>query len=220
MQLENLFQNKIYNLEITQPFWYQRRESNSVNRLLQQITTEMRSSMLIDLEMDDYPWCFITANRAPRSRSFLIGAFIRTVVNEKISTKALYLQVEHSWLLARCRALNNPAFILGRALLMIETRFNGVDRQELNKLFRYLRRNIQLLGCKQLTSTEQKRLCEMYDELIKSQCSSDDMFLLENGVAEIPWKDWPSCIKRDGTAWLWRQSKYKKYIEVQKVKVT
>ena len=220
MLLERLFKNKLYSIGITQSFWYQQRELNSVNRLLQQIMTEMRSSILIDLAVDDYPWCFITADRTSCSKSFLIGAFIRRVEeNEDIYFRALYLRVEHSWLIARCRTLTNPAYILGRALLMIGTRFTGTDRQELNKLFRYLRRNIQLLSRKQLTLAEKQSLSEMHDELVKSQCTSDDTFVLENGVAEIPWRDGPNWIKHDDTVWLWRQSKYEKYVEVQKVKV-
>lgn len=219
MQLKRLFHNRIHNVGITESTWYQQRESDSINRLLQLITAEMRSSLLVGLVTEDYPWCFVTAERNQRSQYILIGAFIRKVENDAISFKALYLRVSHSWLVSRCQIVTNPAFILSRALLVINTRFISANQQELNKFFQYLQRNIQLLSCKQLKLEQQKSVSEMFDELVKSQCDIDDKLVLENGVEGMPWRDWPDCLQHNNTVWLWRQSKYKKYIEVQKITV-
>lgn len=219
MYLKRLFKNKIHTLGITQPTWYQQRESDSIQRLLQLITSEMRSSILVELETEHYPWCFITAERNQQSKYFLIGAFIRTVENESIPLKALYLRVEHGWLVSRCRKVTNPAFLLSRALLAIGTRFINANQQELNQFFHYLQRYIQLSSCKQLKLAEQRSMSEMLAELLKSQCDFDDKLVLENGVRGMPWRDWPDCIQHNNSVWLWRQSKYKKYIEVQKITV-
>lgn len=219
MQLPRLFQNKLFNVGLSQPAWYQQRESYSINRLLQKVAAEMCSSLLAGIETEDYPWCFIAADPNKRSQYFLIGAFIRKVDKDPTSIKALYMRVEHHWLVSQCQTLTNPAFWLSRALLVIRTRLINADRQQLNKFYRCLQRNIQLLTSKELKSTQQQGLSVMLDELVKSQCDTDDNLVLENGVEGIPWRAWPNCIQNNNTVWLWRQSRFKKCLEVQKITV-
>ncbi|EXU76687.1 hypothetical protein [Erwinia mallotivora] len=165
----------------------------------------------------NHSWCFVMPAKIKKKNYFWLGAFLPEASTFEInSVFALYVCVSYPTLCENLRSNFHVAFWLSRLL-------NGTQRQEgivsnranLSEWIKALQRSYSPFWEKLLN--EQYKFSNRSELLLSELTDNEEKINSDNGVEIMPWKGWPGCIQTDINVWLWRQSRYGRIIDSQKV---
>ncbi len=195
-----------------------RRATPEVKMLLLQVTAQMSPSILTAEAFTRYPWCFIARDRrAKKKKRYFIGAFIPPAAGESLLPGMIYTVVNEAWLLRHMTQRANLPLAMARALMPLMIRKpQTYHYQEVRRACRALPHLLVSKGNgpQHAPSAVVERLLQSLGEV---QCDADAELKEQHGVDAMPWMDWPGCIRNEATIWLWRQSRYGKVVESQKI---
>ncbi|WP_380182279.1 hypothetical protein [Kalamiella sp. sgz302252] len=177
--------------------------------LAEKIVPAMRPTLPGQLLPKAYPWCFVLPPLGKRDR-FYVGAL---TTDEKAAVSALYAAVSYRWLQEALATNFHPGFWLARIMTVQQ----GVAHQDrpLKSWLDLLRSHYSPLREKLLN--ESYRFRSQSDLLLAGHGEFDDILTEDKGVGRMPWPEWPAAIRAGNQAWLWRQSRYGKIIDSQRL---
>ncbi|MGQ8776530.1 hypothetical protein ACUTQ5_19455 [Serratia sp. NA_112.1] len=192
-----------------------RRPTLRIAVLLQAVIRQMEPTILASSSLVRYPWCFLAPDSAKGARSFFVGAFLPPQTTTDTPPEMLYVRVSERWLLNHLQMQVGLPLWLSRVLVpLINGPSGNLQSDEVRQACRFLQRLLASESrIRGLRGSEVRQLENLYS----MRCEADEELLGEDGVDAMPWMNWPGCIQNDESIWLWRQSRYGKVIESQKV---
>ncbi|KAB8313477.1 hypothetical protein EH228_02105 [Erwinia endophytica] len=165
-----------------------------------------------------HPWCFVMPGDIGGKKYFYFGSFVKGInPSEEKPVFALYTRVSYKWLCANLQSEFHVAFWLSRMLIGIQ-RQDGVvsDKVALKDWIKSLQRSCSPFW-EALVINEQHKFRNRSVLLLSELSPSEEKIHSDNGTEIMPWKGWPGCIQMDRNVWLWRQTRYGKIIDSQRI---
>jgi len=167
---------------------------------------------------DFHPWCFVLPPLTPRSKDYIIGAFV--IFNDPsgaYSFLVLYSSVSYGWLTKNLQSNYHIAFWLARILARLSK--HEIYRQDFSSIqvwLRALKRSYSPLW-ESMVLNEKFKFKNRSTSLLSECAEFDYEQCIDSGVEIMPWTEWPCCVQSEDYAWFWRQSRYGRITDSQKV---
>ncbi|WON77490.1 hypothetical protein [Serratia sp. UGAL515B_01] len=185
------------------------RGRHAVSSLLEQVTRQMAPSHMTSTVFAHYPWSFAAPAPAIWPRHYVIGAFLPGTT----PPVALYAVVSGEGLFPPLGMRDSLPFWLARTLTSPMTVVIDAKREAEIRHWCKLLQRMLIAGRPALSSNT----LPLWEGLRDARCEADVEIGSEHGVDAMPWMEWPGCIRNEETIWIWRQSRYGKVIESQKM---
>ncbi|WP_158780612.1 hypothetical protein [Pantoea sp. BAV 3049] len=196
----------------------QKKQQKITDILLDEIIPQMEATLAGQHLSDTHPWCFVMPISFGKRKYYYFGAFVTGIKSSETQPVfALYSRVSYHWLRENLKSRFHVAFWLSRMLIGIQ-RQDGVvsDRAALQDWIKSLRRSYSPFW-ESLAINEQYKFRNRSELLLSELSESEEKINSDNGIEIMPWKGWPGCIQTEGNVWLWRQTRYGKIIDSQKI---
>ena len=196
----------------------QKKQQKITDILLGEVIPQMEATFAGQCLSDTHPWCFVMPVNVGKKKYYYFGALITGIESaETQPVFALYSRVSYRWLHENLQSNFHAAFWLSRMLIGIQ-RQDGVvsDRASLQDWIKSLRRSYSPFW-ESLAINEQYKFRNRSELLLSELSESEEKIHSDNGIEIMPWKGWPGCIQMERNVWLWRQTRYGKIIDSQKI---
>lgn len=165
----------------------------------------------------NYPWCFVISAGALSQRYHLAGA-LSLVTNKQgeRSLRIIYGMFSDSWLKKNMRDDYPLTFWAARILNSVPGDEGAEkDRRYLKQWTKVLRRAYSPFW--EYVHTPAWRFKNQSQMLLREGSQEDYRIGDEDGVENMPWREWPDCLQQEASVWLWRQSRYKRILDSQRI---
>lgn len=170
--------------------------------------------------IDFYPWCFVLPPFYPRSKNYTIGALL--MLHDSFGAYSFFVlhsQVSYEWLIKNLQSNFHIAFWLARVLANISKKeIEDQDFSSVQAWVRALKRSYSPIW-ESIFLNEKFKFKGRSTLLLSELTQLDYEHDIGSGVEMMPWTDWPGCVQSEDYAWFWRQSRYGRIIDSQKIKL-
>ncbi|MCT6588467.1 hypothetical protein N3553_01065 [Pantoea dispersa] len=171
-------------------------------------------SLLPQLALVKYPWCFVMPAHHVSPGLYLTGACVTTEGQSARAMVAVLLRGND--LVRLLKQEPGLPFWMMRALAA-----GGEDGEQVAVNEQIATDCRELLACMTVPRWQQPfrpatQLSQLRQRLSELRCETDFVLEGKRGGDVMPWRHWPDCLLPAGYLWLWRQNRHGQLIESQR----